>query len=122
MISHEQANELTSKKLSDSDFHPASDAEIISRILRNLLRSAEWDRDTTSSLRYLNALVAINPQDQYHRTLRAMTYYGEGRFDEALEDVSFLIGSNRDDPPKRFITGNRTDDSFALTETILNWD
>ena len=98
MISHEQANELTSKKLSDSDFHPASDAEIISRILRNLLRSAEWDRDTTSSLRYLNALVAINPQDQYHRTLRAMTYYGEGRFDEALEDVSFLIGSNRDDP------------------------
>lgn len=43
-------------------------------------------------------LVAINPQDRYHRTLRAMTYYGLGRFDETLDDITILIGSNRNDP------------------------
>ena len=97
-ISAEQANELTATELSEADFSPASEAEIISRILRNLLRSAEWDRDSEASLRYLNALVAINPEDRYDRTLRAMTNYGLGRFEEALDDITILIGSNRDDP------------------------
>ena len=89
---------LTSSRLSDEDFSPASDGEIISRILRNLLRSAEKDRDMPATLRYLDALIAINPEDRYLRTLRAMNYYGEGRFDESLEDVRRLIGSDREDP------------------------
>ena len=90
-ISREQANELTNTELSDKDLLPASKTEIISRILNNLLRSAEWDRDLPASLRYLDALVAINPQDQYVRTLRAMTHYGNGQTEESLEDINFLI-------------------------------
>ena len=97
-ISRQQANELTGGKLSDSDFTAATDLEIISRILRNLIRSAQWDRDSLGILRYLNALLAINPSDSYNRTLRAMTLYGEGRFDEALADITLIIGNNRDDP------------------------
>ena len=90
-ISREQANELTNTELSDKDLLPASKTEIISRILNNLLRSAEWDRDLPASLRYLDALVAINPQDQYVRTLRAMTLYGNGQTEESLKDINFLI-------------------------------
>ncbi|HAF58838.1 MAG TPA: hypothetical protein DCL00_04540 [Opitutae bacterium] len=90
-ISRQQANELTNSELSEKDFVPASDTEIITRILGNLLRSAEWQRDSTAALRYLNALVAINPQDQYFRTLRAMTFYGEGMLAEALSDINLLI-------------------------------
>jgi len=97
-VSLEQASELTSRKLSNTDLIPASESEIISRILRNLLRSAEWDRDTASSLRYLDALLAINPEDSYHRTMRAMTYYGEARYEEALKDITLLIGTDREDP------------------------
>ncbi len=90
-ISRQEANELTNSELSDKDFAPASEKEIISRILRNLLRSAEWERDMEAYLRYLDALVAINPKDRYLRTLRAMTLYGEGLLQDALSDINFLI-------------------------------
>ena len=77
---------------------PASETEIINRILRNLLRSADWDRDSSASLRYLDALVSINPNDRYHRTLRAMTHYGLGSFVEALIDINYLIDQDPQDP------------------------
>ena len=97
-ISREYANTLTHSELSDKDFVPASETEIINRILRNLLRSADWDRDSSASLRYLDALVSINPNDRYHRTLRAMTHYGLGSFVEALIDINYLIDQDPQDP------------------------
>jgi len=97
-ISREYANTLTHSELSDKDFMPASETEIINRILRNLLRSADWDRDSSASLRYLDALVSINPNDRYHRTLRAMTHYGLGSFVEALIDINYLIDQDPQDP------------------------
>ena len=97
-ISREYANTLTHSELSDKDFAPASETEIINRILRNLLRSADWDRDVSASLRYLDALVSINPKDRYHRTLRAMTQYGLGSFVEALVDINYLIDQDPQDP------------------------
>lgn len=98
IISLEEANELTNSKLTDKDFEPASEKQIISRILSNLLRSAEWERDSDASLRYLDALVAINPQDQYFRTLRAMSLYGQGKLQEALADIDYLIESFPENP------------------------
>ena len=97
-ISREYANTLTRSELSDKDFSPASETEIINRILRNLLRSADWDRDVPASLRYLDALVSINPKDRYLRTLRAMTHYGLGSFVEALIDINYLIDQDPKDP------------------------
>jgi len=98
IISRKQASELTHYDLSDEQFDPATELEMISRILQNLLRSAEWDRDSPASLRYLDALVAINLQDRYHRTFRAMTRYGLGMFEEALSDITFLIEQSPGDP------------------------
>lgn len=99
-ISHQEANLLTNSELTDEDLRPASKTEIISRILRNLLRSAEWEMDSSAYLRYLDALVAINPQDHYLRTMRAMTLYGEGMLDDALIDINILIEQLPDDPSK----------------------
>ena len=97
-ISREYANTLTHSELSDKDFAPASETEIINRILRNLLRSADWDKDVSASLRYLDALISINPKDRYHRTLRAMTHYGLASFVEALIDINYLIDQDPQDP------------------------
>ena len=97
-ISRQEANHLTNSELTDKDFLPASEKEIISRILRNLLRSAERDQDIPSSLCYLDALVMINPQDRYLRTLRAMTLHGQGMIEDALLDINYLIDQSPDDP------------------------
>ena len=51
-----------------------------------------------AALRYLDALVAIHPEDPYHRTLRAMKRYGEGMLEEALKDVIFLLEKFPNDP------------------------
>jgi serine protease Do len=95
IISRDQAEEVTAHPLTDQDFSPASDSQIISRILHNLLRSAQNEGDTSAVFRYLDALLAISPDNEYNRTLRAMTYYGEGRFEEALEDVTQLLDGAR---------------------------
>jgi len=98
IITKQQANELLSRPLNAEDFLPASNKEIISRILNNLLRSASSEKDGDASFRYLDALVAINPNDKYHLTLRAMNYHKAGFFEEALRDITLIIGSDRDDP------------------------
>ena len=91
----QEADKLSGTQLTDDDFTPASNRDIISRMLRNLIRSAEWEKDTTSILRYLDALIGIDPSDEYNRTLRAMTLYQEGLHDEALSDIRVLIGEER---------------------------
>ena len=97
-ISLNQASELTNSEVKSSDLKPATPTEIISRILHNLLQSADWERDTSSSLRYLNALVTINPRDRYYRTLRAMNFYGAGMLDDSLQDIIFLLKEFPNDP------------------------
>ena len=89
---------MTGYRLTDDDFEPAPKKEIISRMLRNLIRSAEQDRDSKARLKYLDALLAINPKDNYMRAMRAMILYAEGRFARALEDIDRLIKENPDSP------------------------
>ena len=98
IVSRKDAADLTGYRLTDDDFKPAQKKEIISRMLRNLIRSAEQDRDAKARLRYLDALLAINPKDNYMRAMRAMILYAEGRFARALEDIDRLIEENPESP------------------------
>lgn len=98
IVSRKDAANLTGSRLTDEDFTPAPKKEIISRMLRNLIRSAEQDRDSSARLRYLDALLAINPKDKYMRAMRAMILYAEGRSAKALEDIERLIKENPDSP------------------------
>jgi regulator of sirC expression with transglutaminase-like and TPR domain len=67
-------------------------------MLRNLIRSAERDLDSKARLRYVDALLAIEPTDNYVRAMRAMILYAEGQFARALEDIDKLIEDNPDGP------------------------
>ena len=91
IISREEASSITGTKLSDEDFEPVSSKDIITRMLRNLMQSAERENDPIARLRYIDAIVAIDPKDRYTRAMRAMIHYGEGRMTDALIDIDFLI-------------------------------
>lgn len=93
-VTREQASELSGARLADADFVPARKRSIIMRVLRNLLNIAEQERDAPARLRYLDALLAIDPNEIYLRAMRAMVHYGERRFDKALVDLEFLIAKN----------------------------
>tara|TARA_Y100001954_G_scaffold134784_1_gene143941 strand:+ start:61 stop:996 length:936 start_codon:yes stop_codon:yes gene_type:complete len=98
IVSREEAEELSGVALTEEDFEPSSKREIIARMLRNLIRSAERELDPQARLRYLDALLAIDPEDNYMRAVRAMALYAEGRFARALEDIDQLIDENPDGP------------------------
>lgn len=93
-VTREQAAELSGARLSDADFAPAAKRSIIMRVLRNLLNVAEQERDAPARLRYLDALLAIDPDEVHLRAMRATVHYAERRFDQALLDLEFLIAQN----------------------------
>jgi regulator of sirC expression with transglutaminase-like and TPR domain len=97
-VTREEASELSGVRLTEEDFKPARKRDIITRILRNLISVSERERDSVSRLRYLDATIAIEPTDTYLRAMRAMIHYGEGRFQQALTDIDFLIENNPDGP------------------------
>ena len=97
-VTREEASELSGFPLEEEDFKPASKRSIILRMLRNLLNGAEEERDAPARMRYLDAILAIEPEEDYSRAMRAMVHYGEGRFDEALSDIEILIEKNPDAP------------------------
>ena len=98
IITREEANRITGVTLKDEDFKPVSNRDIITRMLRNLIQSAEREGDSNARLRYVDAIIAIDPNDRYTRAMRAMIHYGESRFTEALIDIDYLIEKNPDAP------------------------
>ena len=67
-------------------------------MLRNLLQVAEREKDSNSQIRYLDAILAISPEDRYLRAQRAMTHYIIEDFEKALEDIDFLLESDPKSP------------------------
>jgi regulator of sirC expression with transglutaminase-like and TPR domain len=98
IVSREEASRITGVTLEEEDFEPVSNRDIITRMLRNLIQSAEREEDSVARLRYVDAIIAIDPNDRYTRAMRAMIHYGEGRFTDALIDIDFLIEKNPDAP------------------------
>ena len=98
IVSREEANRITGVTLEEEDFKPVSNRDIITRMLRNLIQSAEREEDSVARLRYVDAIIAIDPNDRYTRAMRAMIHYGEGRFTDALIDIDYLIEKNPDAP------------------------
>ena len=94
IVSREEARRITGIDLKDEDFQPVSNRDIITRMLRNLIQSAEREQDSIARLRYIDAVLAIDPDDRYTRAMRAMIHYGEGRFTDSLIDIDFLIKAN----------------------------
>ena len=98
IVTRKEAADLSGQSLTDEDFRPEPKREIITRMLRNLIRSAERDLDSKARLLYVDALLAIEPTDNYVRAMRAMILYAEGQFSKSLEDIDKLIEDNPDGP------------------------
>ena len=85
-------------RLNNKDFVPATKRDIITRMLRNLIHTAETRKNSSDRLLYLNATLAIDPGDTYIRAMRAMINYADGRFVETLKDIDILIAENPESP------------------------
>ena len=85
IISRKEASRITGVTLKDEDFEPVSKRDIITRMLRNLVQSAEREEDASARLRYVDATTAIDPNDRYTRAMRAMIHYGESRSYQSID-------------------------------------
>ncbi|MEZ6092589.1 MAG: transglutaminase family protein, partial [Pirellulaceae bacterium] len=77
--------------IEDNDLRPQSTEEILVRVLRNLIGSATRQRDPEAILRYVEALVAIVPEEGEYRMMRAAARHQTNRDHAALEDLDWLI-------------------------------
>ncbi len=112
IINREQAAKLSGRELNDLEFKPSGKKDIIKRILRNLVQSAENENDTKSQIRYLGALLAIAPEDRYSRAQRAMLFYISSETNKSLTDIDFLLENYPDsaeNEPLRVIRNRLTE-------------
>jgi serine protease Do len=60
------------------------------RMLHNLLGAAGRKNDTAAALRYLDVILAIDPELAENRWMRAVVSYQSGHHDVAKADVDWL--------------------------------
>lgn len=64
---------------------------MVSRILRNLQGIAQQNEDREAMLRYLEMLIALDPDDASSRGMRAMVRHETGRKQAAVEDLDWFL-------------------------------
>ena len=67
-------------------------------MLRNLIHVSEQNSNSDSRLLYIDAVLAIEPEDRYTRAMRAMLNYGNGNHARAIEDIDILISEDEKNP------------------------
>jgi S1-C subfamily serine protease/regulator of sirC expression with transglutaminase-like and TPR domain len=77
--------------LRDEHLAPVGTRAILTRMLNNLLSLAQNDRDLPRMLRYLDALVVLDPKGGAARGMRALVRAESGRQAEALADLDWII-------------------------------
>jgi regulator of sirC expression with transglutaminase-like and TPR domain len=69
----------------------AAPREIILRVLRNLQGLAQRSQDTEALLRYLEAMVALAPDEPTYRGMRAVVRRQTGRRESAIADLDWFL-------------------------------
>lgn len=72
-------------------WEPASNTEIIVRMLNNLIGNAMAAQDDARILRYLNAVLTVTPDAAPQRLQRLFVQMKAGRRDAALDDAAWLL-------------------------------
>ncbi len=95
-LSIEDVRQMVRKELGDDQpadtfLEPATPRQILERILRNLLNSAERDNEPQAMRRYLEALVKLDPNNVQYRGMRALTRYHTGRRQGAIADLDWFL-------------------------------
>ena len=94
-LSRDDANKIVinavGRPLADDDLRGASKNEIIRRVLRNLSRIAQDTESGFDSLRYLDLLVALSPENPVERLDRAIIRMRSGDTPGAKEDLVWIL-------------------------------
>jgi len=70
---------------------PITKKAMLTRLLKNLFGIAQEQKDFDAGLRYLDAMVTIDPEAAPDRFMRAAFRFQKGRKADALADVDYLI-------------------------------
>ncbi len=91
IVDRERAAELSGTPLRDEDFKPATVSSIVARMLRNLFTVAEREQDRDGMARYIDAVLAIEPEATFDRWRRARLRFQTGDLEGLSEDVDWLL-------------------------------
>jgi regulator of sirC expression with transglutaminase-like and TPR domain len=86
-----KVQDFTDQPLKDEHFKVLSKRDIIVRMLNNLLNVAQREKDRDGMLRYLNAILAVDPESARSRGMRALLRQQAGDREGALQDVDWLL-------------------------------
>jgi regulator of sirC expression with transglutaminase-like and TPR domain len=82
---------MTGGPLKEGHLATAKKRAIVVRMLQNLMNLADRDHDEAGLLRYLDAIVTVQPEAADERWMRAVLRYRAGEMDGAREDVDWLL-------------------------------
>jgi regulator of sirC expression with transglutaminase-like and TPR domain len=77
--------------LGDEHLAAVTNRAILVRMLNNLLNLAQSERNLARMLRYVDAMVVLEPDQAATRGMRALVRLESGRRDEALADLDWLL-------------------------------
>jgi regulator of sirC expression with transglutaminase-like and TPR domain len=78
-------------EITDDDLAVAAPKAILARMVNNLLGIAVREGDQADVLRYLDAILAINPDSAPDRVMRMVTAARLGRREAAVADARWLL-------------------------------
>ncbi len=91
-LTKEQAFRIVDRGRGDDEWLKTADANSICvRILRNLLSTVQPQESPELALRYVETIVAIDPDAVTERLLRAVLNYDLNRVEQGLQDVDWVL-------------------------------
>ncbi|QDU93888.1 transglutaminase family protein [Lignipirellula cremea] len=84
-------DDFAGRAFQETDLQPASARSILVRMLHNLNNTAQREDDKEAMLRYVEAMVALEPDSVSHRGLRAVLNSETGRKVRALADLDWIL-------------------------------
>ncbi len=87
----DRVKEVSNLPWQDSFLQAVSKREIVVRMLHNLMNLAREKQDAEQMLGYVDALIAVEPNPQEERWMRAVLRYQTQRLRGASEDVDWLL-------------------------------
>ena len=95
LLSESEAIELVESHIGGDWSVPSFEAqqprEIVQRMLQNLMNVANTKEDMEASLRYVDAILAINPESPHHRLFKAVLCLNTGRIEEGLTETEWVL-------------------------------
>jgi regulator of sirC expression with transglutaminase-like and TPR domain len=87
----QKIRESTGEPAAEEHFRPVTERQILQRMLGNLLGVAQGKQDKEAMLRYLEAMIAIDPELARERGLRAIVQFETGRRDAAVTGLEWFF-------------------------------